>query len=194
MIPVILSDKIEVSRYAYRFVKDSMRYQTKFVLGLAAGFTPLLLYQEIINGFRRKEIDFSNVHTFNLDDYAGLPPSHPQSYHTFMQKHLFKHVNLKKENIYFLNGAADSPEKHCRDYERQIKNLGGIDLQVLGIGINAISDSMSRAFPWTQEPGWLCCIRERSKLPENILGVKLMCPAGPLRWASAQYLKPHISF
>jgi len=136
MLIVIQSDKIAVARYAYQLVRNRMQDQSTFVLGLAAGTTPLLLYREMIMGFKIKELDFSGVHTFNLDEYVGLPPDHPQSYYSFMRKYLFKHVNLEKENIHFLSGISKDMEKHCQDYEKQIKQLGGIDLQILGIGRN----------------------------------------------------------
>jgi glucosamine-6-phosphate deaminase len=88
----------------------------------------------MVEGHRNGELDFSDVHTFNLDEYIGLAPDHPQSYRAFMQENLFDYVNLKPENIHFLSGLPDDIEEHCEDYERAIRELGGIKLQILGIG------------------------------------------------------------
>jgi glucosamine-6-phosphate deaminase len=81
-------------------------------------------------------IDFSQVTTFNLDEFLGIPASHPGSYRSFMEEHLFRHVNIKPENRHFLDGTASNPEAECLRYEREIADAGGIDLQVLGIGTN----------------------------------------------------------
>ena len=100
------------------------------VLGLATGSTPLLLYQTLI----AMKLDWSHVTTFNLDEYIGLPRDHAQSYHSFMWKNLFKHVNIGKENVHIPDGNAQDIPGSCREYEEQISAAGGIDLQVLGIG------------------------------------------------------------
>ncbi|GMV97512.1 MAG: glucosamine-6-phosphate deaminase [Phycisphaerae bacterium] len=104
------------------------------VLGLATGSTPIGTYQELIRRHREKGLDFSQVVTFNLDEYLGLPPSHPQSYRYFMDEHLFRHVNIPPGNIHVPYGHADSVLDFCAWYEDQIKRAGGIDIQILGIG------------------------------------------------------------
>jgi len=81
-------------------------------------------------------LDFSSVRTFNLDEYLGLPPNHEQSYNYFMFKNLFDHVNVNKKNVHIPDGKAKDPEAFCREYEKMIKEAGGIDLQILGIGAN----------------------------------------------------------
>lgn len=108
------------------------------VLGLATGATPLPLYAELIYQHREEGLSFKNVITFNLDEYLGLDSSHPASFRSFMQRHLFDHVDLPPENIRFLSGDVPDQEvtAHCASYERQIKKAGGIDYQVLGIGRN----------------------------------------------------------
>jgi glucosamine-6-phosphate deaminase len=103
------------------------------VLGLPTGRTPLGLYRELRD---RDRIDWSKVRTFNLDEFAGLGPSHPQSYRAFMQAELFDHVSIAPAHIGFLNGAATDLKAECRRYEEEIAAAGGIDLQILGIGAN----------------------------------------------------------
>ena len=100
------------------------------VLGLATGSTPLSLYRTLIE----MNLDWSQVTTFNLDEYIGLPHDHPQSYHTFMWENLFQHVNIAKESVHIPDGNAQDIPKFCAAYEEQIIAAGGIDLQVLGIG------------------------------------------------------------
>jgi len=100
------------------------------VIGLATGSTPLSLYQSLIS----MNLDWSQATTFNLDEYIGLPREHPQSYHRFMWENLFKHINIRKENIHIPDGNATDIPQFCEDYENHILAAGGIDLQVLGIG------------------------------------------------------------
>src|SRR5687767_9074845 len=101
---------------------------------MATGSTPLLLYKELIRLHREEELDFSQVTTFNLDEYVGLGPSHPQSYRFFMQQHLFDAINVDRARANVPDGMARDFEVHSRQYEQRIKDAGGIDLQVLGIG------------------------------------------------------------
>ncbi len=100
------------------------------VLGLATGSTPLPLYQRLIE----LKLDWSQVITFNLDEYIGLPRDHSQTYHTFMWENLFKHTNINPANVFIPDGNAADIPKFCADYEALIKSKGGIDIQVLGIG------------------------------------------------------------
>ena len=134
MIVVIQPDVQAVTSHAYESLRDRIMAADRFVLGLATGSTPLRLYRALVEGHARGEIDFSAVHTFNLDEYIGLPKDHPQSYFHFMRTNLFEHVNLAPENIHFLDGRPEKVEEHCAEYETQIREAGGIDLQVLGIG------------------------------------------------------------
>ncbi|MDE5983885.1 MAG: glucosamine-6-phosphate deaminase, partial [Eubacterium sp.] len=106
------------------------------VLGLATGSTPLKPYGHMIKLFENGAVDFSQVTTFNLDEYCKLDVNDKNSYHSFMYDNLFNHINIPDENINFLNGNADDLEKECKDYEMRIKNAGGIDIQLLGIGSN----------------------------------------------------------
>lgn len=124
----------DVARRAARFIANLMQRKPNCVLGLATGSTPLGTYRELIRMHREEGLDFSQVTTFNLDEYVGLAPSHPHSYRQFMQKNLFEHVNLDPSRTHVPDGRALDFEAHCRQYEQRIRDAGGIDLQVLGIG------------------------------------------------------------
>lgn len=104
------------------------------VLGLATGSSPLGVYRRLCDAYRRGEVSFRNVVTFNLDEYKGLKGSHPQSYRFFMNRHLFDHIDIRMENTHFPNN--DCEEKDLIFYDEAIRNAGGIDFQILGIGSN----------------------------------------------------------
>ncbi len=106
------------------------------VLGLATGSTPIPTYKNMIDMYNKGLVDFSKVTTFNLDEYIGLEHSHPQSYYYFMQENLFKGINVPVENIHVPSGISDDIEKTAKQYDEMIQNAGGIDVQILGIGIN----------------------------------------------------------
>lgn len=124
----------DVDRRAARLIAEMMRRKPDCVLGLATGSTPLGTYRELIRLHREEGLDFSHVTTFNLDEYVGLAPSDPHSYRYFMQKHLFEHVNFDPTRTHVPDGRALDFEAHCRQYEQRIRDVGGIDLQVLGVG------------------------------------------------------------
>ncbi len=115
---------------AARIIARLLRDKPNAVLGLATGSTPLLLYRTLI----AMDLDWSQVTTFNLDEYIGLPREHPQSYHSFMWENLFQHVNIASQNVHIPDGNAKDIPQFCTGYEEQIRAAGGIDLQVLGIG------------------------------------------------------------
>ena len=104
------------------------------MLGLPTGSTPLATYRELINLYNEGILSFENVVTFNMDEYVGLKPEDPQSYHYFMNENFFKHINIKKENINILNGCAEDLEEECHNYEEKIKKSGGIQLFLGGVG------------------------------------------------------------
>lgn len=105
-----------------------------FVLGLPTGSSPIGTYQELINLYKQGKVSFKHVVTFNMDEYVGLPENHPESYHYFMWAKLFKHIDIPKENVNILNGNAADLELECQEYEEKIKNTGGINLFLGGIG------------------------------------------------------------
>ena len=117
-------------------ITESMRENHAAVLGLATGGTPVGVYRQLVERCRSGELDFSGVVTFNLDEYVGLGPEHSQSYRYFMQQQLFDHVNILASNTYVPDGRATDIESYVVEYERQIRQAGGIDLQLLGIGNN----------------------------------------------------------
>ncbi|MCX7426210.1 MAG: glucosamine-6-phosphate deaminase [Planctomycetia bacterium] len=132
---IIVKDNAEqMSRVAARVVAKVLNAKPDAVLGLATGSTPLGLYKELVRMHKDEGLDFSQVTTFNLDEYVGLTKDHPQSYHYFMHENLFKHVNIPTQNVYIPSGTTDNYEAFCRWYEQEIVDSGGIDLQVLGIG------------------------------------------------------------
>lgn len=131
---IIQSSAEEASLIAARHVARLIREKPAAVLGLATGATPLTLYRELVRMHREEGLDLSAVTTFNLDEYAGLPPEHPASYHAFMQEHLFAHVNIDPARIHIPDGLAGDVPAFCDHYENAIRRAGGIDLQILGIG------------------------------------------------------------
>jgi len=134
---IILKDADEVAEGGARRVCALIRQNRNAVLGLATGTTPVAMYGKLISACRIGEISFSEVTTFNLDEYLGLAPDHPQSYRSFMQRQLFEHIDIDTDNTYLPTcRAGTDPETVCRLYEEQIKSVGGIDMQILGIGSN----------------------------------------------------------
>lgn len=131
---IIKKDALAGSHAAAMVVSRMVHEKPNAVLGLATGSTPLLLYKELIRMHREEGLDFSSVTTFNLDEYVGLPAAHDQSYHYFMWKNLFSHINIRPENVYIPDGMTADIPVFCAAYEQAIAKAGGIDLQVLGIG------------------------------------------------------------
>lgn len=131
---IIKRSSVEVSRLAARIVARQVRAKPESVLGLPTGATPELMYADLARMHRDEKLDFRRVTTFNLDEYLGLSPSHPQSYHQYMQRNFFSHVNVPKERIHLPDGLTKDVAAHCREYEDRIRAAGGIDIQVLGLG------------------------------------------------------------
>ena len=129
-----VSSPDEMGKAAADIFEGAIRAKPACVLGLATGSTPLPFYRELIDRERAGIIDFSRVRTANLDEYKGLGPEHPQSYRRFMQENLFDHISVRPENTIVPDGLAPDTERMCREYERQIEEWGGIDVQLLGIG------------------------------------------------------------
>ena len=125
-----------VARELAQRVGTALRDKPSLVLGLPTGKTPLLLYEELVRLHADGQADFSRTFTFNLDEFLGLPRTHPSSYRAFMHRYLFDHVNADPLRTNFLDGAATDPDLECDRYEREIDRVGGIDLQILGIGTN----------------------------------------------------------
>jgi glucosamine-6-phosphate deaminase len=136
----LADDYGEMSKQAAAHIAELIRNNNaqgkQTVLGLATGNTPIGIYAELVRLHQQEGLSFERVVTFNLDEYWPLEPTHKQSYHHFMHDHLFKHINIKTENIHIPDGtiAAEDMDAYCKDYEAAIKAAGGIDLQLLGIG------------------------------------------------------------
>jgi glucosamine-6-phosphate deaminase len=105
-----------------------------FVLGLPTGSSPIGTYQHLVSLYEQGKVSFKHVVTFNMDEYVGLPETHPESYHYFMWHHLFSHIDITPENVNILNGNAADLEKECEDYEERIRRSGGIHVFLGGIG------------------------------------------------------------
>ncbi|GJM24086.1 MAG: glucosamine-6-phosphate deaminase [Phycisphaerae bacterium] len=132
---VIICEEYEaMSRAAARDVANVLNTKPNAVLGMATGSTPLGLYQELVRLHKEEGLDFSQVTTFNLDEYVGLNPEHEQSYHRFMHDNFFSAVNIPMQNIYIPSGTTSNYQAFCDWYERRIEECGGIDVQILGIG------------------------------------------------------------
>ncbi len=128
------ADYRSMSRKAANIISAQVILYPRSVLGLATGATPLGVYEQLIDWFNKGDIDFSGVRTVNLDEYCGLKLDHPQSYSYYMHQNFFNHVNVPEKNISIPNGLAKDITAECADYDRTITVLGGIDLQLLGLG------------------------------------------------------------
>lgn len=126
----------EMSKLAADIVAEQIINKPNVVLGLATGSTPIGMYRELVKMHKEGELDLSQVITFNLDEYLGLSPDHPQSYHYYMYENFFKNVNIEEKNIHIPKGDTKDPVQECLNYEREIEKVWGIDLQILGIGVN----------------------------------------------------------
>lgn len=129
-------DYNEMSRKAANIISAQIIMKPDAVLGLATGSTPIGTYKQLIDWYNKGDLDFADIRSVNLDEYKGLPADNDQSYAYFMRQNLFDHVNIKKENTYIPNGLETDVEYECNRYNTIIRSLGGIDLQLLGIGNN----------------------------------------------------------
>ena len=130
---IVCKDYAEMSAKSAEIVADVMKKKPNAVLGLATGSTPIGVYEKLTDWCQEGALDFSKVRTVNLDEYAGLSKEHPQSYCRFMHEHLFDHINIDPENVHIPDGLAEE-DVECARYDRLIQSLGGIDLQLLGLG------------------------------------------------------------
>ena len=131
-----VSNYEELSRKAAGIIAAQIISKSESVLGLATGSTPLGTYDALARACEQGDIDFSRVVSVNLDEYVGLTSDNDQSYRYFMNKNLFSKINIRKEYTFVPNGCAEDIEKECREYDERIEKLGGIDIQLLGIGLD----------------------------------------------------------
>lgn len=130
-----------VAKWAARHIVERIKAfnptaEKPFVLGLPTGGTPVETYNELIKLYQAGQISFQHVVTFNMDEYVGLPKEHPESYYSFMFKHFFDHVDIKKENINLLDGNAADLDVECKRYEEKMRALGGVQLFMGGVGVD----------------------------------------------------------
>lgn len=129
-------DYKDMSRKAANIISAQVIMKPDCVLGLATGSTPIGIYQQLIDWYNKGDLDFSETKSVNLDEYKGLPKDNDQSYYYFMYNNLFKHININLDNTNVPNGMEPDSEKECSRYEQVISSLGGVDLQLLGLGHN----------------------------------------------------------
>ncbi len=128
-----------VSKWVAYYIAQKINFakptpEKPFVLGLPTGSSPIGTYRQLVEIYKAGQVSFENVITFNMDEYVGIPEDHPESYHYFMWSNLFSHVDIKKENVNILDGNTKDLEKECEQFENKIKEVGGIDLFLGGIG------------------------------------------------------------
>ena len=136
MIIYEAKDYKDMSRKAANIISAQIIMKPNCVLGLATGSTPIGTYEQLVEWYHKGDLDFSKVTSVNLDEYRGLEKSNDQSYDYFMHEHLFDKVNIHPENVNLPDGMSEDAEKECKRYEELIRSLGGVDLQLLGLGHN----------------------------------------------------------
>lgn len=129
-------DYDEMSLKAAKLISAQIWLKPACVLGLATGSSPIGLYKNLVQWYEQGELDFSQVKTVNLDEYKGMSPENEQSYYYFMHEHLFDHVNINPDHTHVPDGMMEDSEAECQRYEKLIQSMGGVDLQLLGLGRN----------------------------------------------------------
>jgi glucosamine-6-phosphate deaminase len=129
-------DQEQLHKIASEFIIDRIKQNPNNTIGFATGGSPQGTYQKLIEDYKQNKTSYRNLKSFNLDEYVGLHPSNPNSYRYYMEKRLFNHIDIQERNIHIPNGMARDLEEECYQYENWIDKVGGIDLQILGIGRN----------------------------------------------------------
>lgn len=125
-----------MSRQAANLISAQVILKPDCVLGLATGSTPVGIYKQLVEWYKKGDLDLSEVSTVNLDEYRGLAPDHDQSYRCFMEQNFFSHVNIRPENTHVPDGLCADPAAFCAGYDAMLRSMGGTDLQLLGVGRN----------------------------------------------------------
>ncbi len=131
---IIKKDKEEIAEEIINRIKELIKKKRHPVIGLPTGNTPKIIYKKMIEEYEKKNIDFSDIVIFALDEYLGIHLDHPASTREYFRKNLLNHINVKEENLYFINGTPDNIEEECRKVEENIRDRGGIDFVILGLG------------------------------------------------------------
>lgn len=126
----------EMSMKAAQIIINKVRQNASATIGFATGGTPIGTYELLVKDYQQNQTSYKQIKSINLDEYVGLDHNHPSSYRYFMQKHLFNYINILPENIHFPDGTAENLQLECERFEKVIRDLGGIDLQILGVGQN----------------------------------------------------------
>ncbi len=133
---VVFDNLEEISKEAFKLVFEQIKKKKNTSLGLATGSSPIGLYKLMIEAYRKNKLDFSEVSTYNLDEYIGVPKENKNSYWYFMNENLFHHINIKEENCHIPNANSSNILEECLNYDKMIEEIGGVDIQILGIGRN----------------------------------------------------------
>lgn len=161
-----------VSKRAAALVAAQIKEKNDSILGLATGSSPVGMYKELVEMYNAGELSFKNIRTVNLDEYAGLADDDKNSYHYFMNQHLFTKVDIDPANTHLPNGIAADPDTECKSYESLVQSMGGADLQVLGLGENGHIGFNEPGTPFTEETHLVdlteSTIRANSRLFEKI--------------------------
>ncbi len=171
---IIRKDEDEAALLVARLIAKALKEKPALVLGLATGRTMEKVYVQLARMHQDEGLDFSSCATFNLDEYVGIEPNNPSSYHSYMNKHLFSRVNIKQQNTHLPNGMTDDLNGECRQYELMITEHGGIDLQLLGIGSDGhigFNEPLSALYSRT---------REKALTPETIAQNERLFPSPDL--------------
>jgi glucosamine-6-phosphate deaminase len=133
---IIFQSYQEMSEAGATIIVDLLKQKPKSVLGLATGGTPVGIYEQLNKMYSEHKVSFKEATSFNLDEYIGIPQDHPESYYSYMQHHLFQHIDLPAQQAFIPNSSAENLNKECERYDLLIQQIGQIDLQILGIGHN----------------------------------------------------------
>src|SRR5690606_10565865 len=126
----------QLNQYAAGLIAQQLKIKPNLQMGMATGRTPIGLYEQLIKLYKNNSISFKQVSMYNLDEYIGLPKGHKQSFFSFMQQHLFKHIDVEQKNMHIPNGNANDLESECDRYNNLLTSTGQLDIQILGIGKN----------------------------------------------------------
>lgn len=178
-------DYQHLSRQAANILSAQVILKPDSVLGLATGSSPIGTYQQLIAWEHKDDVDFRQVSTVNLDEYVGLPAGHPQSYAHFMRENFFDHIQIDLRNTHIPNGMAEDGDAECRHYDATIRQLGGIDLQLLGLGPNGHIGFNEPEDVFQKDTHRVALTDATIQANKRFLRQKRMCRISPTRWASA---------
>lgn len=182
---LILPDAGQAERKTAEVIAEALARKPDMVLGLATGRTMEQVYAHLVEFHRRGGLDFSRCSSFNLDEYVGLAPDDERSYRSYMNRHLFDHINIRREAIHIPDGVAADRAEECRKYEVEIGRLGGIDLQLLGLGADGhigFNEPRSGLYSRPAKPFWRSPHADR--MPECSTGALTGSRSGHSPWAS----------